>query len=200
MRFIICDDHPIVVMSTTMLLQAHGHEVVATAPRPQVLRSQVERHRPDVCVVDLLFGPVTDSVAALVAIKDVAELTSVIVVSGSADAVQREAAMAAGASAVASKSLPAAELVALLERRGQVAASPKPRAASRDNPYSLTAREQQVLACLAQGISTPGIAERLDMRGATARSHVRSLMLKMGVHTRAAAVARGVSEGFAHAS
>ncbi|CAN5432235.1 response regulator transcription factor [soil metagenome] len=200
MKIIICDDHPIVVISTSMLVEAHGHEVVATTQRPQDLRDLVELHEPDVCIVDLLYGNAVDSVPALVAIHDVAGLTDVVVVSGSADAVQRQAALAAGASAVASKATPGADLVALIEGRSGVAAGPAPVVRSTANPYALTAREREVLQCLVEGISTPRIAECLEMRSATARSHVRSLMLKLGVHTRAAAVARGVSEGLAVAS
>lgn len=200
MKIVICDDHPIVILSTSMLVEASGHEVVATAERPEDLADLVERHHPDVCIVDLLYGNDTDAVAALVAIHDIAALADVVVVSGTVDDIQRVAALAAGARAVVSKATASDQLMALIEGRAAPAVvssrGPDP---ARD-PYALTTRERQVLQCLIAGISTPHIAERLDVRNATARSHVRSLMLKLGVRTRAAAVARGVSEGLAVAS
>lgn len=198
MKILICDDHPIVIISTSMLLEAHGHQVVATTQRPQELIDLVRGHDPDVCIVDLLYGEAEDTASTMGAIEDIAALTDVVVVSGSADDHQRRAAEAAGAAAVASKSISGQALVALVEGRSDPSAEERPR--SSGNPYALTARERQVLQCLVDGISTQGIARELGMCSATARSHLRSLMLKLGVHTRAAAVARGVIEGFAEAS
>jgi DNA-binding NarL/FixJ family response regulator len=53
----------------------------------------------------------------------------------------------------------------------------------------LTPRERQVLRALAQGTSTTRIAELLGISAATVRSHVKSVMAKLGVHSRVEAVA-----------
>lgn len=98
---------------------------------------------------------------------------------------------------MASKALPGEQLVALVEGRCDVGPSTPRTRPPASNRYLLTVREQQVLQSLIDGDSTTRIAERLDMRHATARSHVQSLLLKMGVHTRAAAVAVGVRQGLA---
>lgn len=193
MRVLLCDDHPIVVIANAMLLEAHGHEIVASTYRPDEVAALVVEHGPDLCVIDLLYGEARDSVAALVAIRDVADLTTVVVLSGTSDPVQHQAALNAGATAVVSKASPSSRLVEIVEGRGDGGKGSQ--RASVTNSYRLTARESEVLQCLADGLSTPAIAASLDMRSATARSHVRSLMLKLGVHTRAAAVARGVNEG-----
>lgn len=195
MRLVICDDHPIVVISMTMLFEAHGHEVVATTDSPHRLPQLVAELQPDVCLLDFMFDGSFDATPALDAIELIAGATDVVVISGTADATQRAAALAAGASAVASKATAGDSLVALVEGRCPVAQTPSvPRAS---NPYRLTAREQQVLQSLINGDSTARMAQRLQMRHATARSHVQSLLLKMGVHTRSAAVAIGVRDGLA---
>ena len=193
MRILICDDHPIVIMSLAELFIAHGHEVVATATSPAEMVDLVALHHPDVCLSDLLFDGQTGAVAALAAISDVAKITDVIVVSGAADALQREAALAAGAIAVVSKAAPPPDLVALVEGRSDVCTvADRPAGA---NPYFLTRREQQVLQSLIDGDSTERMAARLGMRHATARSHVQSVLLKLGVHSRTAAVSVGVRQG-----
>jgi DNA-binding NarL/FixJ family response regulator len=53
----------------------------------------------------------------------------------------------------------------------------------------LTLRERQVLSLLAEGTSTAGMAKRLGISTATIRSHVKSLLSKLGVHSRIEAVA-----------
>jgi DNA-binding NarL/FixJ family response regulator len=53
----------------------------------------------------------------------------------------------------------------------------------------LTAREADVLAGLVRGESTKALAERLNVRPATARTHVQHLLGKLGVHSRLQAVA-----------
>ena len=195
MRILLCDDHPIVVMSLAELFIAHGHDVVATAAHPEEIRELVALHHPDVCVSDLLFDGKQDAVAALSAIREVAKSTDVVVVSGAADASQRKAAMAAGAVAVVSKAAPPAELVALVEGRSDVCTVVTRPVGP--NPYFLTRREKQVLQSLIDGDSTERMAARLGMRHATARSHVQSVLLKLGVHSRTAAVSVGVRQGLA---
>ncbi len=191
MRICICDDHPIVVLSMVALFEAHGHEVVGTVGHPALVPGLVAEQRPDVCVLDLLYDDVPDALAALAAIGAVAPQTDVIVVSGAADPMQRQASLSAGAVAVASKACPPDELMALVEGRTEVVAE-SPR--SNRNPYFLTQREFQVLQSLIEGDSTERMAGRLGMRHATARSHVQSLLLKLGVHSRTAAVSIGVKQ------
>lgn len=194
MRIVLCDDHPIVLMSLAELFIAHGHEVVATASHPEEMRGLVPAYRPHICVSDLLFGGQQDMVEALRAIREVALSTDVIVVSGAADAAQRKAAMAAGAVAVVSKAAPPADLVALVEGRSDRCPVLQRSVA---NPYFLTQREQQVLQSLVDGDSTERMAARLGMRSATARSHVQGVLLKLGVSSRIAAVSVGVQRGLA---
>ncbi|CAN5752608.1 response regulator transcription factor [soil metagenome] len=196
MKCIICDDHPIVVLSTAMLIEAGGHEVAATTPRPDELLELVLRHRPDVCIVDLLHGGSAD--AALEAIRDVACLADVVVLSGAVDGSMRIAAEAAGARTVVSKAATGRHLLASIE--GLTAAEEQAADRVRPPPRPLTARQRQVLQYLAAGVSSARIAELLGIQHSTARSHIRGLLVTLGVRSRAAAVAHGVREGLADAS
>jgi DNA-binding NarL/FixJ family response regulator len=64
------------------------------------------------------------------------------------------------------------------------------RAASSQNPLgSLTLREREVLAYLAEGIGRREAAERMHLSAHTVRSHLQNLMAKLGVHTTLEAVA-----------
>lgn len=68
----------------------------------------------------------------------------------------------------------------------QQADRPEARAASRTG--SLTARENEVLQHLVSGATTKAIADRLYISPLTVRNHIRSVLAKLGVHTRLEAV------------
>ncbi len=63
-----------------------------------------------------------------------------------------------------------------------------PRAATRAHPAGLTRREAEVLALLAEGVSTTDIAEQLYLAPKTVRHHVSAILAKLGVETRLEAV------------
>ncbi|HJO25397.1 MAG: helix-turn-helix transcriptional regulator [Myxococcota bacterium] len=60
----------------------------------------------------------------------------------------------------------------------------------------LTAREQEILELLAAGEITSSMAERLEIRESTVRTHVEKMRDKFGVSTRAALVALGFRLGY----
>jgi DNA-binding CsgD family transcriptional regulator len=55
-------------------------------------------------------------------------------------------------------------------------------------PIELSKREKEILRCLAEGLSTPAIAKRLFIAPVTVRNHVQSILQKLDVHTKLAAV------------
>jgi PAS domain S-box-containing protein len=55
-------------------------------------------------------------------------------------------------------------------------------------PIDLTAREKEILRCLAEGLSTTAIGKRLFISPVTVRNHVQSVLHKLDVHTKLAAV------------
>jgi two-component system nitrate/nitrite response regulator NarL len=59
----------------------------------------------------------------------------------------------------------------------------------------LSERESQVLFLIAEGLSNPEIGERLFISSSTVKTYVKSLLDKLGVHDRAAAVAEAMRRG-----
>jgi DNA-binding CsgD family transcriptional regulator len=93
---------------------------------------------------------------------------------------------------------PAAAIVARrLRARGARGLPRGPRQVTRDNPASLTSRQVEVLALLAQGLRNRQIAERLHLSPKTVDHHVGAILRKLDVHTRgeAGAAARRLGVG-----
>jgi DNA-binding NarL/FixJ family response regulator len=61
---------------------------------------------------------------------------------------------------------------------------------------SLTQREQEILKLLIQGADNVTVAKRLSISYATVRTHVRSILAKLGAHTQLEAVAKATQWGF----
>jgi DNA-binding CsgD family transcriptional regulator/tetratricopeptide (TPR) repeat protein len=70
-----------------------------------------------------------------------------------------------------------------------------PRAATRQNPAGLTARQLEVLALVAGGLTNAEIAERLVVSERTAEHHVSAVLAKLGVASRRDAARRAVELG-----
>jgi DNA-binding CsgD family transcriptional regulator len=62
-------------------------------------------------------------------------------------------------------------------------------------PDTLTARELEVLALIASGLTDPEVAVALTVSVATVRTHVRHVRTKLGVRSRAHAVAVAIRAG-----
>ncbi len=79
----------------------------------------------------------------------------------------------------------------LIDRAGLVdgAAGAPPSGSGTD---ALTARERQVLALVAEGLTNGQIAERLFISAKTVSVHVSAILRKLGVATRTEAALRGV--------
>jgi DNA-binding CsgD family transcriptional regulator len=80
-----------------------------------------------------------------------------------------------------------------LERRlaGEAAAISEPlwpMTTKEGQPLVLTNREKEILRSLSQGLSTAAIAKKLFISPVTVRNHVQSILHKLDVHTKLAAV------------
>lgn len=64
-----------------------------------------------------------------------------------------------------------------------------------DRRGPLTAREREILRCLAEGLETREIAGALDITSVTVRNHVARILTKLGVHTKLSAVVYGYRNG-----
>src|SRR5205807_838092 len=66
-------------------LKARGHQVLATATDSTAGIAEVERHRPDACLLDLRFPDPPDGLGAARVIRERCPETAVLVLSGHAD-------------------------------------------------------------------------------------------------------------------
>jgi DNA-binding CsgD family transcriptional regulator len=76
-----------------------------------------------------------------------------------------------------------------------VAVRPAPGDPSGGNPR-LTARENQILDCVAAGLQNKEVAQKLGISVATARNHVHNILEKLEVHSKLEAVSLAFREGW----
>jgi DNA-binding CsgD family transcriptional regulator len=91
---------------------------------------------------------------------------------------------------------PHLEIVDSIDEAEVVLSRRSPEGTKADPPVeSLTAREHDVLALLADGLSNRDIAARLDISEHTVKFHLASIFGKLGASTRTEAVQRGLRLG-----
>jgi two-component system nitrate/nitrite response regulator NarL len=200
MRLLVCDDHKLLLDALSMALGDKGHTVVATALDPDQAVEAAREHQPDVCLLDVYF-PQGSGLLAIGRIHDVSAQTKVVILSGAISAGLVAEAIAAGAQGFVGKEKPIGVVIEALElaHQGYLAVDPlllqtalRPRLHADDPLWVLkllTEREWEVMRALIDGLSTQQIADRLDVRRSTARTHVQNLLNKLGVHSRLQAAA-----------
>jgi DNA-binding NarL/FixJ family response regulator len=182
-----------------------GEEAVAVA----------ERERPDVMLIDIGL-PGLDGLEATRRILEASGLAEarVVIVSPSENDEDLFGALRAGASGFLAKDTEPADLVeavravargeALLSRGvtrrliAEIAAQPDPYRPSPEELEELTAREREVMALVARGLSNDEIAERLVISVATAKTHVSRALRKVDARDRAQLVALAYETGLVH--
>ncbi len=199
MKIVIADDHRILLDALGAALAARGHEVVALASTAEAALEAVAQHEPDACLMDFSF-PQGTCQETLQQMSARCPGTSIVVLSGNADPRVVGAALAAGAAGFVNKTASMEEICEALDKAvmGQVAVehhllqqvlSPSRRQDELWGLRFLTPREWDVLKCITQGLTTKQIAATLQIRHATARTHVQRLLAKLGVHSRLEAAA-----------
>jgi two-component system nitrate/nitrite response regulator NarL len=203
-KVLICDDHAVFADSLAMVLGESGHDVVGVVYSPEAASRLLQSAPADVCLLDLQFptGSVLESLPALVR---AAPSTRFVVLSGSIDAELLEAALAAGVRGFAHKGQQAGEIVAMLARvhAGDVVIDPttgspmrpRPRSEAQRLAHYLTPREREVLTRLVRGENTATLARSMKITRSTARSHVQSVLTKLGVHSQREAVIAAARHG-----
>ncbi|MFV0135151.1 response regulator [Streptomyces sp. HMX87] len=198
MRILVCDDHVVVRAGLHALLDsAPGIEVVGEAGTGEEALALAARLRPDVVLMDLQLGAGIDGVETtrrLTAAGPVAGPHVLVLTTYDTDA-DITRAIEAGATGYLLKAERPDELFAAIHAAAQGRTVLSPPVASRvmanlRSPRpALTGRERDILTHLARGLGNREIARALFISEATVKTHLRRIYDKLGVDTRAGAVA-----------
>jgi len=205
-RIVVADDHPIVRAGIVGLLEtASGIEVVGEAADGAEAVALAEAERPDLVLMDLRM-PGVDGASATASIVAAGTGTRVLVLTTYETDDHILAAIEAGASGYLLKAAPQAEILAGIRAvaAGETVLAPsiaaklvsRLRADAASDPLpSLSPREREVLALVAEGRSNPEIARALYLGEATVKTHLLHVFEKLGVNDRTRAVTRAMELG-----
>lgn len=203
---IVADDHPIYREGIVRAISERPDlELVGEAADGREALEQIERLNPEVAVLDIRM-PGLDGTQVLSAMRRNGVETEVLFISAFMEPELAYKTVAAGARGYLSKESSRQEVCdAILtiarggtalaaEAQAGIAQQIQERERSGGRPQ-LTAREQEVLRLVAEGLSAPDIGKQIHLSTTTVKSHLHSLYEKLGVSDRAAAVAEAMRRG-----
>lgn len=198
-RVLIVDDHPLTQEALASLLTQHGFEIVGQASNGEEAIKQAAKQQPDLVLLDLSM-PGMSGLEALPEIRRVAPGSEVVVLTASGTEENLLRAIKGGAAGYLLKTEPPSRIADFLRGvvNGEAALSGSiarrlleevrdgygGRAVPDEISSLLSARELEVLLLLDEHLGTDEIAHRLFISEHTVRSHVKSLLHKLGVSSR----------------
>ncbi len=192
LRILTIDDHPLIRQGIASMLEVEpGLELVGEAADAHHGFEQYRRLLPDIALVDLQM-PGVDGIELTRRLRaEFPQARVVILTTYRGDANARDA-LAAGACGYLLKSSLRRELVDALHRVAQgkrcLSAEISEEIAQHIGEEPLTAREQSILAALAQGWENKRIANDLGISSETVKSHLARIFEKIGARTRTEAI------------
>jgi DNA-binding NarL/FixJ family response regulator len=209
-RVLIVDDHAVVRRGLLAFLETEPDlEVVGDAEGGAdalALLAQLDDagRRPDVVLMDMKMEPV-DGIEATRRIRARYEDVEVVALTSFAEEERVQAALEAGAAGYVLKDADADEVVAAIRAayRGELQLDPaiarrmlsSLRSPSREAAAALTTRELDVLRLIGDGKANKEIAAALDLSDRTVRTHVSSILGKLGLSSRTQAALWAAREG-----
>lgn len=200
-RILIVDDQLVVREGLRMLIENHpGTKVVAMArTRPEALEI-IAREPLDLIILDLELGG-HSALSFIPQLREASDVARILVLTGSRDSETHQEAAQLGATGVVLKEQAADLLLKAIEKVYQgeawldrVTLGNLLRQISSQNkdlldPHaqkisSLTHREREVIALIAEGLKNRQIAERLFISPTTVTHHLSSIYSKLGVSDR----------------
>lgn len=207
-RVLLADDHRVVRQGLRMFLETQSDfEVVGEAADGAECVEAAQRLRPDVILLDLRM-PGVDGIEALRMLKARGNPARVLVVTSFTELATVVPAMRAGAVGYVFKDVDPQALAGAVRavHAGHVLLQPEVAAALLDQGPApvgrgggpmLTPREREVLAEIARGRSNREIARALVLSEKTVKTHVSSILVKLGVADRTQAALHAVRHGLA---
>lgn len=198
-RVVLVDDHPVVRAGLRALVDGQdGIEVVGEASDLGGAERVVTAQRPDVVLMDLNLGDGPGGVEVTARLRTLPDAPNVLVLTTYDTEADVLRALDAGAVGYLLKDAPADQLFAGIRAtaRGETVLAPSVaarlvRRAASPGPV-VTEREVEVLELLATGLGNRELARELLVSEATVKSHLAHIYTKLGVDTRAGAVAAAI--------
>ena len=198
---VLVDDHTMLRQSLRRAIEAEGVEVVGEAGDGEEAVRVVLATKPDVVLMDVSM-PRTDGIDATRQLVAADRTTRVVMLTMHADRDVIDRALKAGAVGYLTKDASIAEVVEAvnLAANGDRAMSPRlaalmlTEARSAQEPL-LSAREEEVLQLVADGLGTTEIAQRLFISQKTVKNHLASIYEKLDARDRTQAVLMAVRMG-----
>ncbi|MEV7500026.1 response regulator transcription factor [Streptomyces sp. NPDC093018] len=219
-KVLLADDQALLRATFRILIDScPDMEVIAEACDGAEAVALARTHRPDIVLMDIRM-PGTDGLAATSALCADPELsaTRVLILTTFETEDYVAQALRAGASGFLGKDVTAEDLLdglrtvasgeSLLSAaatrslitRFLMSADPGARLAAPERLADLTAREREVMALAAEGLSNSEIAETLTVSPLTARTHIHRAMTKLGARDRAQLVVIAYQTGLVRAT
>jgi DNA-binding NarL/FixJ family response regulator len=204
-RLVIADDHWVVREGLRMYLSRDPQfEIIGEAEDGAEAVRLARERRPDVVLMDLIM-PVMDGVAAITAIRDQAPGVEIVALTSVLDDELVVVAVKAGAIGYMLKDAHGVDLKEAIRAAADGRVHLAPQAAARllrevrtpdvVSPDALTERETDVLRLVSLGLANKEIARRLGIGEGTVKTHVSSLLGKLGLQSRTQAALHAVRIG-----
>ncbi|MUL82179.1 MULTISPECIES: response regulator transcription factor [unclassified Mycolicibacterium] len=195
MRVVVADDAVLLREGLIRLLTENGHEVVAAVGDGPSLVQAIEQHTPDVSVVDVRMPPshTDEGLRAAVEARRRVSRSPVLVLSQYVEVSYADDLLADGAGAIGyllkDRVVAVADFLDAVQRVASGGTVLDPDVVAqllvrrrRDDPLrQMTAREQDVLALMAEGRSNANIARTLVVSAGAVEKHISSIFAKLGL-------------------
>lgn len=205
-RVFVADDHPIYREGIVRAIKERPDlELVGEAGDGREALESIKKLIPDVAVLDIRM-PELEGTQVLSALKRDGVATEVVFLSAFMESELAYKTVAEGARGYLSKESSRQEIcdAIVTVARGGTALAPEAQAGlaqqiqQREREAGrpeLTARENEVLGMIAEGLSAPEIGRQIHLSPTTVKTHLHTLYEKLGVSDRAAAVAEAMRRG-----
>ena len=191
-RVVLADDDVLMREGLASLLERAGYQLVGQGGDGTELLQLVREHRPDLVIVDIRMPPThsTEGLEAAGAIREELPETAILILSAHVEVAHAMTLLASGSRSgylLKSRVTDIEEFLDTVERvcRGGCVVDPSlvqelVSARKVEDPLeSLTPREREVLALMAEGRSNAGISRRLWVTEGTVENHVHHIMAKL---------------------